>query len=370
MNRKSTLLPVAMTIGFAIVTLFVAVDAAAREYLVTAAKPNFVVVVDAAARKVERTIPIPNTTMGNSPTAIAVSKDGKRAYVIHNAWKSVSGLDLQTGEEVFRADLSDANMRAMATYGIDLSPDGKELSVFVVPVRMLPGSYKVEETYIAVFDTAAGKQATPLRKMLAPRGTTVLAYAPDGKTLYSFNGDWTTWDVKSGTQTGKITFLNRERENYGKPDTLALWPQWEQSNIFATPYYQTRTDLKEGDPGYSKAGIMTFDLVTREQSYKDFEDASVVLFSSVVNPIRRNEVYTVYTQLTATDIKTGKIIKRLDLDHTFYNVNVSSDGKEIYIGGTQNDIVVYDSSNFKKLANIKLPTGDQVLSSLRIVDRK
>ncbi|MNR45632.1 hypothetical protein D3C85_1645010 [compost metagenome] len=95
-----------------------------------------------------------------------------------------------------------------------------------------------------------------------------------------------------------------------------------------------------------------------------------MLFSTVINPVRRNEAYTVYTQLAKTDVDTGKLIKRVDLDHTYYNVNVSTDGKELYIGGTVDDIAVYDSQTLEFKGKIKIPGGgDQVLTSLRIVQR-
>lgn len=342
---------------------------AATDYLVTACRPNLLVVADAKARKVVKAHPIPNTTMGNSPIALVASKDGKVAYVIHNRWESISGIDLDSGKEVFRADLSAPDLRAKAPFAIDLSPDGKELAVFVQPVRLLPGEYQVEDTYIAIFDTAAGTEAKPVRTFPAPRRTSTLAYSPDYKRLYAFSWDMMVLDPKDGKVIGKHPWRNWKRKNFGEPDTLAIWPQWEVTNVFATPYFVTRTDKKPDDPGALRAGIWTLDLATDKTAFKEFENAGDVLFSSVVNPVRRNEVYTVYTTLTATDMRTGKF-RRVDLDHTYYDVNVSSDGAELYIGGTQGDIAVYDSKTLKKIGQIDMPNkADQVLSSLRLVSR-
>ncbi|MEZ5583928.1 MAG: hypothetical protein R3F37_15380 [Candidatus Competibacteraceae bacterium] len=43
------------------------------------------------------------------------------------------------------------------------------------------------------------------------------------------------------------------------------------------------------------------------------------------------------------------MIKRIDLDHTYYAINISSDGKELYLGGTMDDIAIYDSATLEKI---------------------
>ncbi len=342
---------------------------AATDYLVTACRPNLVVVADAKARKVIKTIEIPNTSMGNGPTGVVVSKDGKTAYVIHNRWETVSGFDIENGKEVFRAELSSSDIRAKAPFAIDLSPDGKELAVYVNPTRILPGEYKVEDPYIAIFDTSSGTNAEPSKKFPASRRITTLAYSPDYKRLYAFSWDMLILDPNTGKQIGMHPWRSWKRPNFGEPDALALWPQWDTSNVFAAPYYVQRTDKKPGQAGALRAGIWTLDLATNKTAFKDFEDASVVLFSTTINPVRRNEAYTVYTQLTKTDMNTGKM-KRVDLNHTYYDINVSTDGKELYIGGTQDEIAVYDSKTLTRLGEIRMPNGaDQVLSSLRLFNK-
>ena len=353
-----------LAMGLALTSQF----AAAKDYLVTAARPNLVVVADPAERKVIKTFHIPNTSMGNSPGALAVSKDGKVAYVIHNRWESVSGIDLESGQEVFRADLSSPGTRAKAPYAIDVSPDGKELAVFVNPTQLLPGEYHVMDPYVAIYDTSSGVKAQPTRKLKVPRRVSSLIYSPDASRLYAFSWDMLILDPKTGKEVGKHPWRSWKRPGFGEPDTLAIWPQFEQSSEFATPYYinQTGPDGKT----VQKAGIWSLDLVKDKVRFHEFEDASVVLFSTVIYPVRRNEAYTVYTQLTKTDVDTGELIKRVDLDHTYYNVNVSTDGKELYIGGTVDDIAIYDSETLEQKGKIMIPGGgDQVLTSLRVVQR-
>lgn len=369
-KKKLTAACLANATAAALLTMYSAGALAAKDYLVTTARPNVLFVVDAKERKVVKTHKIPNTSMGNSPITVVPSRDGKVAYIIHNRWETVSGIDLESGKEVFRAELSEGeDLRGKAPFAMDLSPDGKELAVFVNPTRLLPGEYQVLDPYIAVYRTDAGIEAKPDRKLPAPRRVSTLAYSAKGDTLYTFSWDMLKLDPQTGAVKGQHPWRSWKQPNRGEPDTLAIWPQWEQTNVFATPYYVAATNKKEGDPAALRAGIWALDLEKDTVSFKEFENASVVLFSSAVNPVRRNEVYTVYTQLTRTDMKTGKM-DRVDLDHTYYNVNVSSDGSELYIGGTQGDIAVYDSKTLKRIGNIRTPGGgDQVLTSLRLFKR-
>ncbi len=341
--------------------------ATAKEYLLTGTHPNNLILVDPAARKVERVYPIPGP---GYPLTIAPSPDGKIAYVITNRWESVSGIDLDTGKEVFRADFSSADMRVKATFAMDISPDGKELYIFHSPVKLLPSEYVVQDTYIAVYNTADGIGAKPVRTFPAPRGTSVLMSSVDGSKLYAHNGNLNIFDPRTGRQIGVHKLRDWERPNATTPDILTVWPQWEQTNIFSDLYFTVLTDVDPEDPAAYKFGIYTLDLETGAFSFGDYENAAVIIFSSVVNPVRRNELFAVYTQLSKIDRETLELVKRVDLDHTYYCINVSSDGSEVYIGGTMGDIAVYATETLEKLGTIEMPGGaDQSLASLRIIHR-
>lgn len=368
MNNNKATLHTALALGAVSLGMMSQLALAAKkDYLVTAARPDKVVVVDAAERKVVNTFTIPNTAKGNSVAGLTVSRDGKVAYVVHNRWETVSGIDLDTGKEVFRAELSSPGIRGKAHFAIDVSPDGKELAVHVSPTKLKLGEYEVQDPYIAVYDTSAGIGAEPLRKLPAPRRTTTLAYSPDYKRLYAYSWDMVVLDPQTGKQIGVHPWRSWKREGYGEPDTLSVSPQFEQANEFATPYFIDYTD-KNGKK-VTKAGVWSLDLAKDKVRFSEFEGELVMPFSTVINPVRRNEAYTAYTQLTKNDIDTGKLIKRVDLDHTFYTVNVSSDGKELYVGGTINEIAVYDTETLEKKDTIIISEGDQVLSSMRMVQR-
>lgn len=340
-----------------------------KEYLLAVAKPNQLVLIDAAARKVERMYDIPGP---GSPNSIAVSPDGKIAYAMTNRWESISGIDLDSGKEVFRADFSEPGLRVKGMFGMTLSRDGKEIYAIQSPVqiKLELGEYIVQDTRIAVYDTGAGKGAKPVRTFKIPRRVALIHMSVDGTKLYAIGWDIYVYDPKTGEQLETVPVLNWDRPNYAPPDVLGVWNQYEQAEVYVNPYFTLRTDMSMEDPAAWKTGMLSLDLKTGEVVTKDFENTEVIIFSAVVNPVRRNESYGVYTTLTKIDHVAGKVLKRVDLDHTYYGVNISSDGSEIYIGGTMNDIAVYSTDTLEKLANIRIPGGaDQALVGVRVFDR-
>jgi quinohemoprotein amine dehydrogenase beta subunit len=326
------------------------------------------VLIDAKARKIEKSFTVPNA--GPGVLTVTPSRDGKMAYVITNRWESVAGIDLDSGEQVFRADFSSGDIRAKAMFGMDVSPDGKELAVFLSPVKLGPGEYEVQETSVAIFNTADGLNAKPVRTFPAPRRTALLIYSDDGSKLYAGGWDFVVYDPKTGEQTGIHKARGWGRENMSEPDILDVWPQWEQAQVFSTPYFALRTDKAEDDPAAYAMGMLTIDLKTDEFVMEEYENFEVIIFSTVVNPVRRNEVYGVYTQLSKIDIDKDELVSRKDLDHTYYAINVAGDGSEIYVGGTMDDIAIYDTESLEKIGEIKMPNGgDMALASLRMVQR-
>jgi len=343
--------------------------AAAKDYLLTGLKPDKLALVDIGAREIERIYTIPDGA-GAGPFTITPAPDGRVAYALVNHWESVSGIDLDTGEEVFRANFSTGDTRIKGAIAMEISPDGKELYVFQSPVKLLLGEYQVQDTRVAVFNTADGIGAEPVRTFPAPRRTALLSSSTDGKKLYAIGWDITAFDPQTGEVLEVLGVRNWDRENYSEPDVLDVWPQWEQASTFSTPYYTLRTDMSMEDPDAWKTGMLTLDLHSGEMVQRDFESTAAIIFSTVVNPVRRNEAYGVYTQLSKIDVAKGELVKRIDLDHTYYAVNVSSDGSELYAGGTMNDIAIYDTETLEKKGEVRFPGGqDMGVASLRVIER-
>jgi len=341
--------------------------ASAKEFILTSVKPNTLVLVDAAARKVERSYALAGD---GSPLGIVTSPDGKIAYVVTNHWGSLIGIDLDSGQEVFHADFSHDDLRVRNMFGLEISPDGKELFVMQSPVRLGQGEYEVKDVGIAVYGTDAGLKATPRRVLPVPRRTTNLLISPDGKRLYAVGWDVLTLDPADGKVLKVDKVLNWDRPDQAPPDLFGVWIQYEQAGIFANPYYTTRAGADPKDPAAARTGMLVLDLATGKFTMSEFEDTSAIMFSSVVNPVRRNEAFSIYNTLTKTDIESNRLIKRVTLPHTNYCLNISGDGKEVYTAGTMGDIGIYSSETLERIGQIDLPGGNDMAGSwIRMVQR-
>lgn len=355
-----------MKYWFALLLALFALTATAKDYLITASRPNNLHVIDLAARKVIHNFVIPGPGI---VSAITVVDGGKVAYVLTNHNESVSGIDLDSGKQVFRADMSYGNVRVKSMLALALSLDGKFLYVYQIPTRLNRNDYQVLPTRIAIYSTSAGIAAQPLRVFPAPRRISLLAPTAKGN-LVGLGWDLYLFNPATGAIEKTFPLRHWQRKGLGEPDILDFWPQFERAHMLSTPYYVPRTDVAATAPDAEELGVMTFDLDQEVMTTTEVGNADVGLFSSVVNPANRNEVFAMMNQLCKVDLAAGKIVQRANLDRTYYAINISSDGKELYLGGATNIVSVYDTASLKKVAEIAIPGGgDQGASSLRVIRR-
>ncbi len=336
--------------------------APAGDLLVTAAKPDRLFIIDAATRTVRREHRVSGAEGGIS--TIVISPDERTAYALVDRMERIVGIDLQSGREVFRADLSTPQERVKDFFALAITPDGKELVAYELPTLLKPAEYVVEEPRFAVFRTDAGLEAKATRSFPAPRRIHMILTRPNGRSFYALGFDLYEYDLKSGRLLGTRGIQQWHVPDHAQPDLLAFWPVTEPTGIFTSPIY---TEVKSGAGSTPTTAMMSLDLKSGELSYFDFEPLSALIFSTILSPDKKH-AYGVYTTLTSVDVPAHRLAKRVPLDHTFYDVNVSSDGREIYLAGTNCDVGFYDSASLAKKAILKLPgCGDQALSTLRVI---
>lgn len=117
-------------------------------------------------------------------------------------------------------------------------------------------------------------------------------------------------------------------------------------------------------------GYERIDLNTGEAEAREFGPLEVVLFSGMTRPGDKNQMYAVLTQLKKFDVAKQQELMSVDLEHTYYCINFSTDGSKVYLAGTFNDIAIYDADTLEKLGNIQLEGGDMSLSPTQIFARE
>ncbi|MDW4497373.1 quinohemoprotein amine dehydrogenase subunit beta [Sulfitobacter sp. D35] len=345
--------------------LLAAAPAGAKDLLVTIAKPGNLYVFDAAARELVKDCPL---EVEMSPAVIQMSPDGTVAYALVNRWEDVIGVNIETCERVFYAAQSEADIKRRSIASLAVSPDGAEVYTIRNPVKHHSDRYEVMEPEFAVFDTSSGTEAQPVRTYPAPRRSTVMQTGDDG-TVYVGGHDIYAIDPASGAVSVKIPNASWEREKYSPPDVLAFWPVGKQNDEFMLMYTaavfadDAMTEIADFVWGFSSV-----DLESGETTLQDFASLEVLMFSGVRDPNAENLLYGVYTQLSKHDVETRELIKRVDLPHTYYVINISSDGRELYVGGTNDDIGVYDAETLERIGEMLVPSGgDMGTATMQIV---
>lgn len=339
------------------------------EYLVTGNKPGFIHILDMKQQKVVRSHKIPDA--GRTVYSLTPSPDGQVIYALTNRMRSLVGIDVDSGEQVFRADFNEGDIRRQAFYALDISRDGREIYVYQLSTRIMLSEYQQLPTRIAVYDTSSGLDAQPVRTFDAPRRIHMLMKSKNDKWLYAMGFDIYKMDPKDGRIVETLPLRNWSLKNRSLPDVLDFWPLWDQTDIFSTPVYSVRTDKAADDPAAYKTGLLTLDLDTGDYEINDFENTSVLIFSTVISPTKKHAFGT-YTQLTKVDLENNRLAKRIDQDHTYYAVNISADGSEVYVGGAACDVATYDAESLRKTGQIFMPDGcgDQSTATLRMIRRK
>jgi len=340
---------------------------AGGDFMVVMNRPNNLHLIDLGARKVARTCELPGDF---GPGTVALSPDHRTAYALTNRFENIYGVDLETCEIRFSAKQSQGNERVKSIGSIAVSPDGKWVYTHQNPTRLLVDRYQVLDSRIAVYDTSAGLDATPARTFPAPRQITIMATGEDG-TLYMGGRDIYAMDTATGE-----TRIALPSQSVGDPreslrDSLTVWPIGAINNEMVRMYSAARyrddsQDLATADWVW---GYERVDLETGDAEARVFGPLEVVLFSGMARPSDANQFYGVLTQLKKFDVAEQKELASVDLEHSYYCINFSTDGSEVYLAGTFNDVAVYDADTLEKVANIELPGGDMSLANTRVFRR-
>jgi quinohemoprotein amine dehydrogenase beta subunit len=340
---------------------------AMQDYLLTAAKPDQLFIIDPATQRVVSDFHIPDAN--DFVGTVVPSADGRIAYVLVNGAESIAGIDLQTGQQVFRANLSAPGERVKCMFAFDVTPDGKTLIVYEYPMRFGIDEYTIEQPRFAVYSTAGGLDAKPLRQFPAPRRIEMVLSKHDGRSFFALGFDLYQFDLETGKLMGEQGILSWQRPNHSSPDMLAFWPVSRPTGIFSSPLYSTLTGPGTPPGGVAETSLLTLDLETGRLAYHDIGTTENLIFSTVLSP-DRHWAYGVYSQLTKIDAASWRVARRLNLAHTYYAVNVSTDGREVYAGGAMCDIAIYEADTLQKKGDVRLPgCGDQALATLRVIRR-
>ena len=341
---------------------------AGTEYLMVANYPNNLNVLDLTTNSVYKTCQLPDAF---GPGMTQISPDRRTAYILNNRFGTIYGVDLDSCKLTFRAEMSlRPNERAKSIGSFTVSADGKELYAVQNPTTLNRDHYRVGEPRLAVYDTAGGLDARPVRMFPAPRQSSLMQAAADG-TLYLAGANLYKVDVRTGSITVALPIRDWERPTHTPVDVLSIWPVQTPSKDFTMLYTTAKytDDRKDAATAQPEYGYFNVNLRDGTTEAREFGPLTEVYFTGIRSPKDRNIMFGLLHRLAKYDIAQQKLLQAVELEHTYYTLLINQSGSRVYLTGTFNDVAIHDADTLAKVGNVRLPGGDMSLGTGQVFMR-
>ncbi len=307
----------------------------AKDYLYVPVS-NALQIIDCDTDTVVKTLPVYNDYIMQA----TYSHDGKRYYA--SAQHSVYAFDTasQTLADTYRFS---TELSKVTIVGIAVSPDNGRLylSANIVKKKQNIPKLNVVPPQLIVYDIAERKVVKnyPIPQMV----TQILVLPNDEDRLLLLGADLVELNLKSGEITKRVGIMNPSDGEEGK-NALAIWDNSSPGDhgVFTSPYYTA-----EG---------MGYFLIDRNSGDIRMLPGKDVWFeySTTLSPDRKY-LYGVMDELIQLDAATGETVKIVPVQQgTCYAVNITSDGKKLYVGPAGADVSVYDAQSLELIGVIPL----------------
>ncbi len=265
------------------------------------------------------------------------SADGRFLYVVAKR-HLIHKVDLVNQEVVGTIDVS-SGVWDRFIFGFDLAPDGKSAFANLISRTTHRGEIEVTAPVLAQIDLADGRI---LRSIEVPWSSVSLVSIKNASSIYVIGKDIVKVDV-AGEQmriTGTYPMFAKQW------NILPLWDNTrDNGGVFMVNYYT---------PEYM--GLVSIDTNSGEITDAPLEGPPVFAYSVMRSPDKK-KVYAVMDELTVIDLETRSYDAVLPIPGgTNYAINVSSDGKKIYVAGGGSTTTVYDAQTLKPVTVLQMET--------------
>jgi DNA-binding beta-propeller fold protein YncE len=287
-------------------------------------------VIDGATDTIVADIPVKGAVRN-----VDLSADRKYLYVTSNR-HLVHKVDLAQNRVVATADVKgDGWDRVM--YGFVLAPDGKTAYGAFMSRRAENGEAIVGRPVVAQFALDTGRI---VRSVEVPWGVAHLVGAREGRTIYAFGQDLYTIDT-----TGPDLRVVATQPILDKGmNMLPFWDYTFDNGGVASMNYYTATAM----------GVMLVDQKTGAIEDLVLKGDPAMAYSVVLAPDRKR-AWAVMDDLTEIDLARKTYVRSVPVaEGTCYGVNVSSDGRKVYVAGGGSTLTVYDAKTLRPLKVLQM----------------
>ena len=266
---------------------------------------------------------------------VGVSADKKFLYVTTSR-RFVHKLDLAENRVIGTVDLSGGGWDRLM-FGFVLGADGTSAYGALMASKSEGGEVVIGKPVVAQFDLATGKL---LRSVEVPWGVAHLVSVKAGRMLYAFGQDL----YKIDTTGGDLKLVETVPMFDKQMNILPFWDYaFDNGGVASMNYYTPQA-----------MGLLLVHQDTGEMQDIVIKGEPAMAYSVVLSPDRKR-AYAVMDDLTVIDLVKKTYVAAVPIkEGTSYGVNVSSDGRKIYVGGGGSTLTVFDAHTLKPIKVLQM----------------
>ena len=320
-----------------------------HDYFVLGIHPSGLVVIDSNSDKVVAQIP----TKGRSPKEVVPSPDGKHVFLTTDGRAKIEVVNIPERKVEEVIDLAPSAVK-VNIFGLAVNRKGDRLFAHIRPIKELSDEYVALPPEIWTVDLVTHEKT---KLMDAPDAVVSLFVPADPNRLIAWGRDVYFIDLAKRQVVETIPMRTGLPPDQAPMDTLPFFNQYDQTGIVSMPYFTTNPFTHK-----MAIGLVNMDLDTGKLDRFEL-GPPIPLYSSVVSPDRKH-AYLVMNQLVDVDLTDHRIAQVRDTDRTTYVINITRDGKKLYLPTSGPFVSVYDAQTLQLIHRIDLP-GDPSSSQIR-----
>jgi DNA-binding beta-propeller fold protein YncE len=287
-------------------------------------------VIDGDSDSIIADIPIKGATR-----EVGLTADRKFMYVAANR-HLVHKVDLAENRVVATADVSNGGWDRLM-FGFVVDSDGRTGYGGFMSRKTDRGEVVIGKPVVAQFELATGKL---LRSVEVPWGVAHLVSVKGGRTLYAFGKDLYKIDT-SGSElkvTETVPMFDKGM------NILPFWDYAFDNGGMASMNYYTEKYM----------GLLLVDQRSGEIDDIVLKGEPAMAYSVVLAPDRK-KAYAVMDDLTVIDLAKKTYLASVPIkEGTCYGVNVSADGRKIYVAGGGSTLTIFDAQTLKPMKVLQM----------------
>jgi DNA-binding beta-propeller fold protein YncE len=287
-------------------------------------------VIDGDTDAIVADIPIKGATREAS-----LGADRKFLWVSTNR-HLVHKVDLAENRVVATVDVSNAGWDRVM-FGFVVNADGRTGYGGFMSRRTDKGDVVIGKPVVAQVDLGTGEL---LRSVEVPWGVAHLVSVQGGRTIYAFGQDLYKIDT-----TGAELRVSETVPMFDKGmNILPFWDYAFDNGGVASMNYYTEKHM----------GLLLVDQQSGAVNDVVLKGEPALAYSVVLAPDRK-KAYAVMDDLTVIDLVKKTYAASVPVNEgTSYGVNVSSDGKKVYVAGGGSTLTVYDAATLRPLKVLQM----------------